>query len=99
MTTEVFFREGTIEIWAYFKRAGVLYSPNQGVKLTLTDPDGEKQVDNEAMDPSEEGKFVYYYTPPADAKVKWWKYRCKGQDGTEENAKYGVGKGSFELKE
>jgi hypothetical protein len=99
VTTEVFIRGNTIEIWAYFKRKAVYVSPDQGVTLTVIDPEGTTKVDAQAMTPSETGKFYYHYTPADDAELKWWRYWCKGQDGTLTSAKYGRANGSFELKE
>jgi hypothetical protein len=99
MSIEVFIRTATIGIWAYFKDwEGEYHSPDQGVKVTLTDPTGVKQVDDEAMTEDEEGKFVYYYTPASDAELGWWSYSCTGQDGSDTEAKYTIKEGSFELK-
>lgn len=46
MTIQVFVNEATIEIWAYFQRAGTYSSPDQGVKVTLTDPKGVIKAGN-----------------------------------------------------
>ena len=97
MTIEAFLREGTIEIWAYFKRAGSYTSPNQGVKLTVWDSAGTVQVNAQAMSENATGKFVYYYTPAAAAEQKWWNCFAIGQHGTGDSAKYGVARGSFYL--
>ena len=98
MTTEVFLTEGTIEIWAYFKRLGSYFSPDQGVDLTLIDPAGTTQVNAQSMTEDETGKFKYYYTPASDAELGWWRYSSLGQHGTGIGAKYGKGLGGFELK-
>jgi len=98
MNTEVFYREGTIEIWVYFEKNEVYVTPDQGVKITITDSTGTKKVDASSMTESETGKFVYYYTLAIDAERKWWRYYWLGQDGTGVNAKYGNGYGSFEVK-
>jgi hypothetical protein len=98
MSTEVFDREGTVEIWAYFERNGAYTTPDQGVKITITDPTGIKKVDAAAMTESATGKWVYYYTPASDAELGWWRYYCLGQDGTGTSAKYGKIHGSFEVK-
>ena len=99
MTTEVFYAERTIAIKVYFQKDGVYTSPNQGVKITIWDPAGTKIIDAVAMTEKETGKYVYYYTPGTSAAVGWWTYSYLGQDGTEDSAKYGKGKGSFEIKE
>jgi len=94
------FQQGdTVAIWAYFKDwDGNYASPDQGVKVTLTDPDATDKVDDQAMSESETGKFVYYYTTDSDSVLGWWRYKCTGQDGTGASAKYTVSNGSFELK-
>lgn len=94
-TTQVFFREATIELWAYFKRAGVYVSPDQGVKITVTDSQGAVKVDAVAMSENVTGKYVYYYTPASDAAQKDWSFKALGQHGTGASAKYGVGRGMF----
>jgi hypothetical protein len=99
-TTEVFYREGTIEIWVYFQRpVGTYVSPDQGVKITIKDATDVVKVDAVAMTASATGKFVYYYTPAADAERGNWHYKALGQDGTGASAKYGKVFGSFEVKD
>lgn len=99
-TTEVFYREGTIEIWAYFQRpVGTYVTPNQGVKITVKDAIDVVKVNALAMTESATGKFVYYYTPAVDAERGNWHYKCLGQDGVGADAKYGKVFGSFEVKD
>lgn len=102
--TRVFQRGETIPIWAEIKTwAGVPSSPDQGVKITITDPDGVVQVpvppaETQAMTESEEGIFVYYFTPEATDPLGWWKVTAKGQDGLLEEAKYIIAHGGFYLE-
>lgn len=99
MSVQIFQRGETIAIWAYFKDwAGNYVSPDQGAKVTLTDPKGTDQVDDLAMSESDTGKFVRYYTAESDDELGWWNFKCTGQDGTGASAKYSVDHGSFELK-
>lgn len=89
----------TVGIWCYIKDwEGTYTSPDNGVKVTLTDPDGTVKADAAAMTESETGKFVYYYNSQADdVKDKWWHYECKSQDGSGGTAKYVITRGSFKL--
>ena len=95
----VFQRGETVAIWAYFKDwDGNYVSPDQGVKVTLTDPEATVKVDDQAMTESDTGKFVYYYNTASDDELTYWNYKCTGQDGTDPSDKYSVTYGSFELK-
>ena len=98
MSVEVFERGSTIPIWSYNTQGGTETSPDQGVKVTLTDPDGTVQVDDQAMTEDETGDFVYYYLTDGDSVKGWWNYSCTSQDGTGGSAKYLKRSGSFELK-
>ena len=99
MSVKVFQRGETIGLWAYIKDwEGVYTSPDNGVKVTLTDPAGTKKVDAQAMTESTVGKFVYHYTSTITDVVGWWRFRCVGQDGTGSGAKYTVVDGTFNLE-
>ena len=89
----------TVGIWAFIKSwEGVYTTPDNGVKVTLTDPDGTVKVTAQAMGESVAGKLVYYYNSAADDIKGWWHYSCKGQDGTGAEVKYVITEGSFQLK-
>jgi len=89
----------TVVIWAHIKDwEGVATTPDNGVKVTLTDPAGTVKVNNLAMDESSAGELVYYYNSQSDDIKGWWRYYCKSQDGTGDEAKYVITEGSFELK-
>lgn len=97
--TRVFQRGETVPIWAEIKTwAGVYESPDQGVTITITDPDETVQVTAQDMAESSEGIFVYYFTPEATDPLGWWRVRCKGLDGIAEGAKYVIADGGFYLK-
>ena len=99
MSVKVFQRGETIGLWAYIKDwEGAYISPDNGVKVTLTDPAGAKKVDAQAMTASSIGKFVYYYTSSAADTIGWWRFRCIGQDGTGAEVKYTVADGIFNLE-
>jgi len=94
----VFQRGETIGLWAYIKDwEGVYTTPDNGVKITITDPAGTTQVDAQAMTISAAGKFVYHYLSQATDVAGWWRYECKSQDGTGDEAKYTITNGSFHL--
>lgn len=100
MTVKTYQRGETISIWAENRTwAGVLTSPDTGVKITLTDPDGVlandgTDIEDRAMAESETGKYVFYYTAASDDPLGWWRARCVAQDGT----KYVVTDGGFRLE-
>jgi uncharacterized protein YfaS (alpha-2-macroglobulin family) len=99
MSIQIFQQGDTVCMWAYFKDwDGNYTSPDQGVKVTATDPDGTDQVDAQTMNESDTGQFVYYYTTDSDDVTGYWSFKCTGQDGTGASAKYSVAYGSFELK-
>lgn len=94
-----FQRGETVPVWADIKTwAGVYSSPDQGVKVTITDPDGTVQVDAVAMTEDATGKFVYYHLSTTADTVGWWRVRCKAQDGLLVDAKYIVADGGFYLE-
>ena len=95
----VFQRGETIGLWAYIKDwEGVYTTPDNGVKVTLTDPKGTVKVDNLPMTISAVGKLVYYYLSLVTDEIGWWKYWCKSQDGTGAEAKYTITKDGFQLE-
>ena len=98
MSVEVFERGSTVPIWSHNKKTSTATSPDQGVKATVTDPDGTVKVDDQAMSEDDTGEFVYYHTPPSDAVKGHWNFSCTSQDGTGASAKYLKRSGSFELK-
>lgn len=95
---QVCHRGETVGLWSYIQDwEGVDTSPDNGVKITLTNPKGIVKVDAQAMTEKASGKFVYYYTTPADDETGWWHFFCKSQDGTGDDAKYTKKFGSFKL--
>lgn len=94
-----FQRGETVPIWVDIKTwAGVYSSPDQGVKVTITDPDGIVQANAQAMTESETGKFVYYFKPEDTDPLGWWRIRCLAQDGLLTEAKYIIADGGFILQ-
>ena len=99
MNVNTFQAGETVGLWAYIKDwEGVYTSPDNGVKITLTNPLGTVKVNAQAMTADEVGKFVYYYNSAADDVKGSWYYFCKSQDGTGDGAKYVISHGSFELQ-
>jgi len=97
MSVETYRRGSTIPIWSFNKGGSTATSPDQGVKVTLIDPEGTTQVDDQSMSEDETGDFVYYYTTDSDSEEGEWRYYCTSQDGTGDDAKYLVKGGSFKL--
>ena len=97
MSVEVYRKGSTIGMWSFNKVGSTATSPDQGVKVTLIDPDGDTQVDNQSMSEDETGDFVYYYTTDSDSVAGEWRYYCTSQNGTGASAKYLVKGGSFKL--
>ena len=96
---KIFQRPETIGLWAYIKDwEGVYITPDNGVKVTLTDPAGTVKVNAQAMTESAPGKFVYYYTSESADVAGWWRFYCKSQDGTGPDAKYTITYGGFQLE-
>ena len=92
-------RGETIGLWAYVKDwAGSYQSPDNGVRITLTDPNGVVKVDNQLMTEDATGRFVYYYTSVIADAIGWWRFRCRSQDGTGDAAKYTITDGGFKLE-
>ena len=102
MTTRVrnFQREETVPIWAEIKTwAGVYSTPDQGVKITITDPDGTVQVNAVSMGAAvDTGKFTYHYLTISSSVLGWWRIMCKAQDGLAADAKYTIAYGGFTLQ-
>lgn len=97
MSIQTFKRGATVPIWAEVKDwDGNLVSPDQGLKLTVTDPKGTVKVDAQAMTESATGKFVYHYNSQAADEQGWWPCSAKSQDGTAP-AMYTITTGSFLL--
>ena len=89
----------SIGIWAYIRDWDKVYTnPDNGVKLTLTDPLGVVKVNNLAMTAISTGKFMYHYNIPSDAAIGWWTYSCKSQDGTGTDAFYTIDNGGFQVE-
>lgn len=98
MSINTFQRGETIGLWSYVRNwLGVYSTPDNGVKITLTNPKGVVKVDAQPMTESAAGKFVYYYLSQADDEPGYWYYECKSQDGTGGDAKYTITRGSFRL--
>jgi len=105
VVTRNFQKGETIPIWAETRiwATGAYSSPDQGIKITLTDPDGtlaadaSGNIENRAMAESESGKWVFYYTSKAADTVGWWEAKCIAQDGLLTEAKYTVAFGGFTL--
>ena len=96
---KVFQRPETIGLWAYIKDwEGVYTTPDNGVKITLTDPKGTVKVNAQAMTESTAGKLYYYYTSVVDDEPGWWRFRCISQDGTGNETKYTIVDGVFHLE-
>jgi len=90
-----FIQNATVWVRAYiYDSDGNLANPTTSTKLTLTDPDGTKQVDGEAMTPNDTGIYSYYYNTDSDSAVGWWSGEVWATDGTKKS----VGSFSFELK-
>lgn len=100
MSFRKFQRGETIPIWCEIKTwAGVLTSPDQGVKITITDSDGTIQIAaTTSMTEDSAGKFVYYFLPELTDPIGWWRVRCKAQDGLAAEAKYTISDGGFYLE-
>lgn len=99
MNINTFTAGETVGIWCFIKDwEGTYTTPDNGVKVTLTNPGGTVKVNNLAMTVSEAGKLVYYYNSASDDVKGWWHYSCKSMDGTGDAAKYVITEGSFELK-
>lgn len=94
----VFSRIASVKIWAYCTKDDEFYSPNQGVTITISDPEGTVKVNGVAMTESETGKFYYVYNIPSDGELGWWQCNMVGQDGTAPDDKYAVANLSFEAK-
>ena len=88
----------TVGIWSYIRDwDGVYTSPDQGVKVTLTDPTGTVILNAVAMTPLEAGKFYYLYNTTAASPLGWWRYFCKSQDGLAPDDFYVINSGGFQL--
>jgi uncharacterized protein YfaS (alpha-2-macroglobulin family) len=99
MSVNVFQAGETVGIWCFIKDwEGVYTTPDNGVKVILTDPEGTVQVNNLPMTEDDDGKLVYYYNSQDDDVKGYWHYSCKSQDGTGAEVKYVITEGSFELK-
>lgn len=98
MSVETFERESTVPMWAHCTKDGTATSPDQGVTITITDPDGTAIATDAAMTEDDTGEFVYYYTTTSSSVVGEWHYTCLYQDGTGGTAKYLAKSGAFYLR-
>jgi len=81
-----FIQNATVWVRAYiYDSDGNLADPTTSTKLTLTDPDGTKQVDDAAMTPDETGVYSYYYNTDSDSAVGWWSGEVWATDGTKKS--------------
>lgn len=72
-----------------------LYSPDQGLLITITDPDETAQIEDTPMTESSTGDFRYEYTLGAAATKGWWRYRITAQDGSGGSAVYVIADEGF----
>ena len=97
---QVFHNGATVGVWVYVEDwEGVPTTPDNGIKVTITDPDEVVKVNAQAMTPQEAGVLYYHYTLSADAAKGWgWTVTCKAQDGTGGSAKYTIESCGFKVK-
>lgn len=72
-----------------------LSSPNQGMLITITDPNGTEVITDTAISEESTGDFRYNYTLASSAPVGWWRYKVVAQNGTGANAVYVVSDEGF----
>jgi len=100
MAEEVFkFNQGeTVTLWAETRnQSDTLTAPSEGIKVTITDPDGTEQVTEGAMSTDDTGIYYYYYTIGASATLGFWQARYKAQSGTGGSARLTYVDGGFEV--
>ena len=78
-----------------YNESDTLYSPDQGLTITITDLDGTAQVTDAAMTEESTGDFRYEYTVGEAAVKGWWRYRVTAQDGTGGSAVYVIADEGF----
>jgi len=99
MSIEVYEAGATVEIWFHVKDwEGDAVTPDQGTTITITDPGGTVKVNAQNMTAESQGELVYRYNLASNAKVRAWRYQCKGQDGTGDDARYTIKSGAFRVK-
>ena len=70
-----FIAKTTVRVIAYvYNDAGALVDPETSIKVTIYDPTGEAEEEDEdmTMQDSTTGVYEYYFTTDADTTEGWW---------------------------
>jgi uncharacterized protein YfaS (alpha-2-macroglobulin family) len=96
-----FIAESTVRIRAYiYDDDDALVDPT-AITVTIDDPSGTTEVDDQEMTALEDtdGIYDYYYNTDADSAKGFWNGRVKVVDGTGDTAKTSFGTFSFKVKQ
>jgi len=95
---QVFHRKEVVPIWCIVENwQGAGVNPSQGCTVTIHKPAGTIAIEDGAMDPVDDGVYVYYYYSAIDDPDGWWRYVCTPTDGTGDTTKRVPVDGSFKL--
>jgi hypothetical protein len=94
-----FLASATVRIITYvYTDDDELTDPTTSIKVTIYDPNGDKQVDGDDMTQSDTGIYEYYYQTTSSTDKGWWHGNVVVVDGTGDEAKTSVGSFSFKVK-
>ena len=94
-----FIAKTTIRVVAYvYNDAGTLVNPTTSIKLTLTDKDGTKQVDAQAMSLISTGIYEYFCKTTTSSVKGWWTGEVVTVDGVDPDDRTSVGVFSIKVK-
>jgi len=94
-----FIAKTTVRIVAYvYNDAGSLVNPTTSIKLTLTNTDGEKKVDAQAMSLVDLGIYEYFYKTTTSSVKGWWTGEIAVIDGVSPDDRTSLGVFSIRVK-
>lgn len=96
-----FIAKTTVRVIAYvYDDDGALVDPVTSIKVTITDPNGDVQVDEEAMTQQDSvtGVYEYYHKTEAAATKGQWTGEVEVIDGSGAGAKTSMGTFEFRIK-
>ena len=94
-----FIAKTTIRVVAYvYNDAGSLVNPTTSIKLTLTDPEGAKPVEDQAMDLVSKGIYEDFHKTTTGSEKGWWNGEIVVIDGVDPDDRTSVGVFSFRVK-
>jgi len=90
-----FIAGGTVKATAYIYDEDDELDDPDAVVITITDADGDDQVDEAVMTKDSTGIYTYYYNTSSSSATGPWSVLVKATDGVGDGAKVSHGTASF----